>query len=203
MLPQKAFAWVDLETTGSSKEHDLILEMALVLTDATPKLNVLDERQWLVTPTREGWYESMSAFVTRMHSDNGLLADMKNAETFPLPLIDSQLVYALQARGFKSKADVMLAGSGVSHFDRAFLRRDLPRFEAVLAYPNMDVGCIRRALSLMEHPALMQDAGADQRNHRAMDDVMHHIEELRHYCAELKLYPSDTQKVLMEAANSV
>lgn len=183
-MSSKYLAWIDLETTGSDPKTDHILEVGLILTHATPSLKVIKTKYWLHDPTYqdEGWYNKMSPFVTEMHSKNGLLADLKGTTIRPtLAAIDSQLVILVQELGIKESGDLMLAGSGVSHFDRAFIKRDFPRFHSLLHYPSLDVGVIRRALKMVDSPLVPEDAGADNRSHRALEDVAHHIGEMKRY----------------------
>lgn len=181
MLPDKYFAWVDLETTGSTPGQHEILELGFILTDV--ELAEIDRAVWLVEPEsvrRTGELFIPSEYVTRMHTENGLIADLKKYRGQLTWAVDDELVNILNRHGVKTKRDVMLAGSGVSHFDRAFLKLHMPRFEAMLAYPSMDVGVIRRYYALRGEN-LVPDAGSDNRNHRALDDVVHHLNELRSY----------------------
>lgn len=68
-------------------------------------------------------------------------------------------------------------GSGVSHFDRQYINRDLPRLGRRLTFWALDVGCVRRIFALQG----ASTASIDAKTHRALDDALVHADELRFY----------------------
>ena len=70
--------WVDLEMTGLDPSRHVIVEVAALVTDA--ELNIIDEGVDLVVHATDAELAEMDDFVTQMHSDNGLLDDIKASQ---------------------------------------------------------------------------------------------------------------------------
>lgn len=170
--------WVDLECTGSGDDED-ILEIGTVITDK--ELNELDARQ-IVLPLDQEKFDNMSDVVVKMHTDNGLLADSMQRGFYPssmhkdleLAQIDEEL--ARWVRSFAGGDHMPIGGSGVAHYDRKFIKRDLPLLDKRITHYHLDVGSVRRIVDLA-------DLGWPQyhlsKSHRALDDIRQHIEETR------------------------
>src|SRR3989304_8119240 len=129
--------WLDLETTGSSIDNE-ILEVGIAITNKT--FEVIDTRGYLHKPLNSD-FSGMDPIVFKMHSQNHLLEDISHG--FDLEYIDTQINIWLDSLGFDKK-HIPLAGSGVSHFDRQFIRKYLPKFDIRLTYWAYDVGVLRR-----------------------------------------------------------
>ena len=67
--------WVDLEMTGLDPARHVIVEVAALVTDA--ELNIIDEGVDLVVHATDAELAEMDDVVTQMHSDNGLLDEIK------------------------------------------------------------------------------------------------------------------------------
>jgi oligoribonuclease len=119
----------------------------------------------------------MDPFVYSMHTFNGLLADVRKSET---SMIDADAQMVEWIKQYTKGDHIPLAGSGVSHFDRAFIRKDLPKFDKYLSYWAYDTGVIRRTLKLFGIDASFADT-TDDKTHRALDDIRAHVEEMRRY----------------------
>lgn len=171
------YVWLDLETTGTDEHLDPILEVGIVITD--DELNELDDRSYIIKPL-DGWQSRLNDYVRDMHTRNGLLADV---ETYgePIAEVEEYLELALSHHG--KKHDFILAGSGVAHFDRRFLEAQMPEFTKWLKYYCIDVGVMRRVLCLCGREDLLIEK--QEKNHRALDDALYHLEELRHIRAAL------------------
>lgn len=188
-------AWIDLETTGTDETKDLIIELALIVTrpDLTP-----------VPIAPNGYYSSVVRFDTEgvkqaaieriknnpvvhaMHTANGLLESIEADEGKPAGLIDQEVRTILKGIGHKRKA-FMIAGSGVGHFDRRFIKRQMPQIEAMLDHPAFDIGVFRR---------MAQAWGVDMpdfqtiKTHRALDDLRAHLQEAAWDRAFMRLAPA-------------
>jgi oligoribonuclease len=66
------------------------------------------------------------------------------------------------------------------HADRAFLRRYMPTLEAHLHYRNVDVSTLKE-LARRWRPDLIGQAPDKLERHRALDDIIESIVELRFY----------------------
>lgn len=170
--------WVDLETTGS-REGDTIIEVGAVLTNK--QLDVQG------TFSRVAYYPKagihfVDPFVQEMHTKNGLWNDCANQlPDLTIAAIDSEMARWLKYQA-RSSEHVALAGSGVSHFDRRYIKKEMPLTDALLTYWALDVGVVRRFLQLWGQEDKIPTAGdSDTKTHRALDDALQHLEEAKHY----------------------
>lgn len=165
--------WFDGEMTGN-RPDDVLIEVGVVLTDR----NLVEiDSQSIALALPETYWPFMDPFVVAMHTKNGLLADCAKSEVETRDA-DAQLVAWIKK--YTAGDHIPLAGSGVSHFDRRFIQKDLPKFDKYLSYWAYDVGTIRRTLKLFGIDASMADT-TDDKTHRAIDDIRAHVEEMRRY----------------------
>ena len=131
--------WLDLECTGSNPpEVQSIIEVGVILTDGD--LNELDCISLLVVPQPDH-LRNMDEVVTRMHTKNGLLDDLK-VGAIPLVQAENALLNWLPDQ----KGHIPIGGSGVAHYDRRLLDCWMPRFSRRLSYSHYDVGTVRRLI---------------------------------------------------------
>ena len=172
--------WLDLECTGSGDDED-ILEIGVAMTNK--ELDVLDTRQ-IVLPMMPDKLENMSEVVVKMHTQNGLISDSMQIGFYKndmdkdmnLAQIDEEL--SRWVRSFAGGDHVPLAGSGVSHYDRKYIRRDLPLFDKRLTYWTFDVGVLRRTSEMF---GITWPEFHFTKTHRALDDALQHLEEFKRY----------------------
>lgn len=165
--------WLDLETSGSADDSD-ILEVGVVLSDM--ECNEIDSLSLLVHPTSD--HVMMDPIVFEMHTKNGLLADLNEKPTMTVAGAEQALLNFLTGHGIRRKDRIPLAGSGVSHFDRRYIRRDWPAFDKRLTYWAFDVGVVRRTMRLAGVPI---EPPSDGLSHRAVEDAREHMNEYRLY----------------------
>ena len=164
--------WIDLEMTGLNPATDAILELAAVVTGADLKPLVQIER---VIAAPEEFLERMSDRVRRMHTENGLLEEVR---TSPHNVREVEREVLATIAPFCPAGEGFLAGNSVFH-DWRFLARHMPRLEQHLHFRHVDIGTVSALLNAW-YTELEYPPGAV--NHRAMADVMASIDELRYYC---------------------
>lgn len=183
------FAWIDLESTGLDKVNDPIIEVGLVITRAFMPFDEVSCYEAVIRPENSLWKSRMDSYVTRMHTTNGLIADVDDhgRERWE---VETEIVELLSQHG--QRLNFMLAGSGVSHFDRKFIASQMPRLDEWFQYPSLDVGTIRRALKfsgrkdLDAFGATFHDEG---KPHRGLADVRDHLNEFRQYASIFQSIP--------------
>lgn len=194
--PADMLVWVDLETTGV-QSSDVVLEVGIVLTDA--KLVELGRRSWLVNMPHPSLgivalRDQAKDVVRTMHDESGLwdalhrevvkVAQREAVTMTPNDIGKAAGKWVRAARQFSfpgEQARVAFAGSGVGHFDAAVIRRDLPGlWAAVSEYWSMDIGVVRRFLRFAGFGG-WTDGPADAKKHRALDDALDHLSEMRLY----------------------
>lgn len=180
-IEPRALLVADLETTGLDIDDDDIIEFAGILT--TLHLDELSRFETLVQPTVHGMTRlNSNTYVREMHTTNGLLTDL--AALIPRTLehtpfwVAQRIVDWLEAQGFYP-GEVVLAGSGVSHFDQPKIRRDMRPLADFLAYYTVDVGGMRRTFRWWTGDDLT--SVNEDKTHRAMDDAECHVSELRQF----------------------
>lgn len=182
--------WCDLETTGTDETLDAIIEVACILT--TPELEPIDEYQSIIVPGPGPLARLVdNDFVRQMHTDNGLLGEILIANQTPdtrfehyTPKVQDDLIDWLDRNLLAQclpEAKPMLAGSGVGHFDRRFIKSKMPMLEARLVYPVLDVGVVRRFLQGVCHLETWVPPLNESKTHRALDDIRIHLNEARAY----------------------
>lgn len=169
------YVWLDLETSGSDEREENILEVGVVITDAN--LDELHAQSWVLWDDGDKLDLAMPV-VQEMHRVSGLAAAVKKASEDAEPrAIESVLISILGQ--FGKKHDFVLAGSGVSHFDRRFLDMYMPRLMKWFRYYSIDVGILRRSMKLIGREDLLMPFSQEQKPHRALEDARLHLEEMR------------------------
>ena len=193
-------AWIDLETTGTEDESgDVIVEFAMMVTrpdlspiEPPPDTDLGPDWYYQTTvrfeePERARVLDRIRAndVVCKMHTENGLLTLIEGGYGKPLGLIDQEVATILKAIS-KPRRSAMIAGSGVGHFDRRFVRKFMPQLEARLWYPPFDIGVFRRMCQAWGFGLM---SFQETKTHRALDDVRSHIAEAHYYKKLLELSP--------------
>ena len=166
--------WIDCEMTGLSLEKDVLVEIAVLVTDS--ELNVIGEGIDLVIKATTEQLAGMNEFVTQMHTTSGLITEIPNGITVEAAE-DAILAYLESAGTVAGKSP--LAGNSVS-VDRNFIARDMPRLTEYLHYRTVDVSSIKE-LARRWYPKIYFAAPAKTGNHRALGDIQDSIAELAHY----------------------
>lgn len=136
----------------------------------------------------------LNSFVREMHQKSGLLDDWNDARQsmkFQWE-IEQEICFDLDILAESdNEVVVKLAGSGVD-FDRRIIRATMPDLEARLHYQMMDTSVVRRFLRDL---CGVDEDSIDIRppealvEHRAYDDVLAAIDELRAYRDYVQFVP--------------
>jgi len=166
--------WIDCEMTGLSLEKDVLVEIAVLVTDS--QLNVIGDGIDLVIKASLEQLAEMNEFVTQMHTTSGLITEIPQGIGLEAAE-DAILAYLASAGTIAGKSP--LAGNSVS-VDRNFIARDMPRLNQYLHYRTVDVSSIKE-LARRWYPKIYFAAPAKTGNHRALGDIQDSIEELKYY----------------------
>jgi oligoribonuclease len=165
--------WVDLEMTGLDPEHNTILEIATIVTDAD--LTVLAEGPVIAIHHTDAVLEAMDEWNREHHGASGLTARVRASQHTAASAEAETLGFVQQYCTARSSP---LCGNSIHH-DRRFLVREMPRFVAFLHYRNIDVSTIKELVRRW-YPAAAQ-APEKKHAHLALDDIRESIDELRFY----------------------
>lgn len=179
--------WTDLETTGLDKQRDFICEAAFVLTDV--EYNEYFTITQVLSIPGEGYKRIYaSPVVHEMHVLSGLLDEMTLS---PLTVTDLDELVAEEiavAVPEEHRGKVRIGGSGVSHFDLDFVAKWLPSVRSWLDWRPLDVGQVEEWFALWGLPTY-DEARPDEKGrktHRALDDILFHIDEAKFYDEQIK-----------------
>lgn len=159
--------FLDLETTGLNPETTTILEVAAVAVGAGFEEVASFER------VVHHDLPPMDEWCRKTHGESGLLAAVAES-TFSLREVETDL--ANFARKVFPGGKIILAGNSI-HFDRGYVKKHLPRLEAMLHYRMLDVTAVRQAREFFSSKPV-PDVG-NERPHRAMPDVRASIAMLK------------------------
>ncbi len=177
MAPRKdLIVFLDLETTGND-EADEIIEIGMVMLKA-PDWQEIGSFSQVVYPNDSAWDRLIhNDVVYQMHQLNGLLLDATSDKAVVREKAEGRALAWLDGLTDGSTTHIPLGGSGVSHFDRPYLRREMPDLSKRFTYWAYDVGVVRRMYELTDGIGWPSQDG---KTHRALDDARVHAEEFRY-----------------------
>ena len=165
--------WIDLEMTGLKPESDRILEVALVVTDAS--LAVVAEAPVWVVRQEKATLDAMDSWNQGTHGRSGLI------ERALASTLDDAAVEALALAFLREHVPARtspMCGNSICQ-DRRFLARWMPALEEHFHYRNLDVSTLKE-LARRWAPDVAK-AFSKESKHTALADVHEAIDELRHY----------------------
>jgi len=168
-------AWIDLEMTGLDPQRDVILEIAALVTN--DELSEIIAGPDLVIHQPPEALDQMSDEVRKMHSDNGLLEQVKASQVSLQQAGES--VEAFLRIHIDEPNTAPLCGNTIGT-DRGFLARYLPGIDEFLHYRMIDVSTVKE-LARRWNPDIYEQSPKKAEAHRALDDIKESIEELRWY----------------------
>ena len=181
------FVWIDLEMTGLDPQKDVILEMAVVITDAN--INVIQQYDPITIShdldtltfnfSKKKYKELLGAFKA-----SGLLDRVKNSTT---NIEDAEELLFQMLKEHCIKKECYLAGNSVWN-DANFLIKYMPKVWNFLHYRLLDVSSLR-LLRESWYPQVSKFQKKDL--HDAMADVLESIEQLK-YQREQLFRPAST-----------
>lgn len=170
--------WIDIESTGLSAAENVLLEVAVVVTDDDLGNQVFSS--WVTNEARKRSLDYLPERVREMHTKNGLWEQSVRAG-MDLAEVERE-VLAFVKRHVPEPGTAQLAGSSV-WFDRTFLERYMPSVVAHLHYRMLDVSSINEAARRF-WPAVYAERPQkpeDQKPHRALPDIFESIAVLSYY----------------------
>ena len=160
--------------TGLDSSKDALVEIAVLVTDSD--LNVIGDGVDVVIHASADDLAGMNEFVTKMHTDSGLIHEIPNGIS---PSAAEELILKYLESAGVTAGKSPLAGNSV-YVDRIFIARDMPKLSEFLHYRTIDVSSIKE-LTRRWYPKVYFNAPAKTGNHRAFGDIKDSIAELSFY----------------------
>jgi oligoribonuclease len=170
-----ALVWIDCEMTGLDAASDVLVEIAVVVTDG--ELTLLDDGLDLLITTDPEKLAGLDEVVRDMHTASGLLEALAG-ETTSLEDAEQQVLEYVK-RFVPDRRKAPLCGNSIAT-DRTFLARYMPALDDHLHYRMVDVSSIKE-LARRWYPKAYFNAPAKTGGHRALADIIDSINELRYY----------------------
>lgn len=175
------FAGVDLETTGL--EPGLILEIGCVVFDQY--YDVKDEFHALIKPAcfdDSIFRTMMNDFVFKMHTDNGLLADIAQRGR-PHNEVYADF-YGFLAKHKPDDGKFHFLGNSIASLDLPFLKSQMPNVFKNMHYRSVDISGLRIDVEVA--------TGRDYKypkafNHRGLADVYECIKEMKYINKQISM----------------
>ena len=166
---------MDLEMTGLEPSRHVIVEIATLVTD--DDLNIVAEGPDLVIHQDDAALAEMDPIVVEMHTRSGLLEAIR-ASTLTLADAGAQTLEFIKAHVTEPRR-VPLCGNSIG-MDRRFLAAYLPEIEEYLHYRSVDVSTVKELVKRW-YPSLNSSRPRKAGAHRALDDVMESVAEMKFY----------------------
>lgn len=164
--------WVDLEMTGLDAEKDVILEVAVEVTDFTFK--TLESYEARITQSRDVVVNRMQANIWwRDYPDNRDDFLNRLEEGKPQDEVEKELIELVQKHFGDEPA--VLAGNSI-HNDRNFIKYWMPGLDLKLHYRMLDVSAWKVVMQAKYGVKFEK-----KEVHRAFDDIQASIAELQNY----------------------
>ena len=187
---------MDLEMTGLDHTSDVIVEIATIITD--DELNIVAEGPDLVVHQPDAVLDNMNEVVTKMHTDSGLLEQIK-ASTLTLEEAGQQTLDFIKEHCPES-GTVPLCGNSIGT-DRRFLAQYLPDIENYLHYRSVDVSSIKELVRRW-YPEANARRPWKPNSHRALDDIQESVAELQHYQQVVFRTTTEVTEALQKNSNT-
>jgi oligoribonuclease len=165
-------AWLDLEMTGLDAANDVILQAALIVTDA----NLVPLEEYVCDIWQpEAALAKMVPFVRDMHEKTGLVERVRKSR---VDLVAAERELLERIAGWCALPAV-LCGNSIGQ-DKRFVERWMPGLAGYLSYRTLDVTSVKLLARLWYgEEAVYPKPSAGE--HDALVDIKNSIAELLHY----------------------
>ncbi|MBM4357497.1 MAG: oligoribonuclease [Deltaproteobacteria bacterium] len=170
---ESRLVWMDLEMTGLDADRHTIVEIATLVTDS--ELELVAQGPSLVIHQPDEELAKMDDFVVAMHTKSGLLERIRSSQ---VTLAEAEAQTLEFVRAHCEPRTAPLCGNSI-HQDRRFIERHMPTLQRHFHYRNIDVSTVKELVRRWYGDAVPPYQKGDK--HRAMDDIVESIGELRHY----------------------
>lgn len=164
--------WLDLEMSGLDIDSNVILQIAIIVTDCN--LNLFDDGIDIFISQQPGFQKKLDAWNFEKHTRTGLIDKCINSE---ISLEKAEKICVEHILKHTESEKSPLCGNTISH-DRAFLYKYMYNLHSIFHYRNLDVSSIKIIKELM-YPNV--EVFKKLNSHDALNDIRESIKELKFY----------------------
>ena len=172
-LDADRLVWIDLEMTGLKPDTDRILEVALVVTDAS-LAPVAVAPVWVLHQD-DSTLAAMDSWNQGTHGRSGLVDKVKASTLNEVEVEAAALAFL---REYVPPRTSPMCGNSICQ-DRRFMARWMPKLEDYFHYRNLDVSTLKE-LARRWKPEVASGLKKHGK-HEALADIYESIAEMRHY----------------------
>jgi len=173
MKSKKHLVWIDCEMTGLDPAHDILLEIATIITNYD--LEIIARGPVIAIHATEARLKKMDRWNQRTHKHSGLLERVRD-EGMSVAEAEKKTLNFVKRYCYVKSAP--LCGNSISQ-DRRFLSKYMPALDEYLHYRIVDVSSIK--VMVKEWYGDKYPGPAKKETHRALDDIEESIAELAYY----------------------
>jgi oligoribonuclease len=170
---QNHLVWLDMEMSGLDPDSDRIIEIAMVVTDAS--LQTVAEGPVIAVHQPDAVLDAMDEWNRNTHGRSGLIERVKAS---PVGEIEAEATMLGFLKEYVPARTSPMCGNSICQ-DRRFMARYMPQLEAWFHYRNLDVSTLKE-LARRWRPDIYKGVEKKGR-HEALADIYESIEELRYY----------------------
>lgn len=172
MAKHSYLGWLDLEMTGLDLEHDVIIEIATVVTDGN--LEIVAEGPCLALQCAPTILANMDEWNQKHHNESGLVERVMQSEVSTAQAEEQTLDFLCR---YLEKNESPLCGNSVCT-DRQFLLKHMPELATFFHYRHLDVSSFKEVFKrwLPAEKRLYKKS-----QHLALSDIYDSIDEMRFY----------------------
>lgn len=174
MASNTRLLWLDMEMTGLDVTKEVPIEIAAIVTDM--QFNSLVQYHAVIRQPAS-YLEAMDDWNKRQHKQSGLVDLVPNGKD--PAVVDREL--AALVRQYFGTDRAILCGNSIAQ-DRLFIRAYMTELEACLHYRTVDVTSWKVIFNEVYKRKFEKKDG-----HRALDDILESIAELKFYMSFVKV----------------
>ena len=178
---KKHLVWIDCEMTGLDPAHDVLLEIATIITNYD--LEIVAHGPVFAIHQSEARLEAMDAWNRRTHKKSGLIERVRN-EGVSVAEAERETLSFVKRYCYKRTAP--LCGNSIGQ-DKRFLAKYMPDLHEFLHYKVVDVSSIKVLVG--EWYGKKYQAPDKKELHRALADIEESIAELDYYRKNVFIRP--------------
>ncbi len=169
---KKHLVWIDCEMTGLDPTHDVLLEIATIITDYD--LEIVARGPVIAIKQGEAKLQRMNAWNRRTHGHSGLIERVREG----IPLAEAERLTLAFVKRYCYAHTAPLCGNSIGQ-DKRFLLKYMPALAGFLHYKVVDVSSIKVLVS--EWYGGKYASPKKKELHQALADIEESIAELEYY----------------------